>query len=131
MPRTARSRQALDTIRATMSNPPKRTFYPVTGRSDTGIVAPRLPIEVLQTKDEQFSLFVLSYLIIQDRRGSLSAAPIPIPPGTGVQAGTFFNIGGIHGKPYIRWPGDDIGYPTDYDGKDGKDRDPVPSRFGG
>lgn len=104
---------------------PGRSFYPVIGRSDTGIVAPRLPIEVLQTKDEQFALFVLSYLIIQDRRGSLAPTPLPIPPGTGVAGGTFFNIAGIHGKPYIRWPGDDKEYPSDYDNN--KD----PNRFGG
>ena len=104
-----------------------RTFYPVTGRSDTGIVAPRLPIQVLQTKPEQFSLFILSYLIIQDRKGSLAPTPVPIPPGTGVAAGALFNISAIHGKPYERWPGDDKDYPSDYHPNRTTDQ----NRFGG
>lgn len=107
------------------------SFYPISGRSDTGVVAPRLSIEELELKDEQFTLFILSFLIIQDRGGSLGSGPVPIPPGTGAAAATFYNIAAIHGKPYGRWPGDHKEYRTDFDGKDPKDTDPVPSRFGG
>lgn len=105
-------------------------FYPVTGRSDTGIVAPRLSIQELQADDEQFTLFILSYLNIQDR-GGFVPGPIPIPPGTGVDAAKFFNIAAIHGKPYTRWLGDHEAFKSDYDKDDKKDTDPVPSRFGG
>lgn len=105
--------------------------YYVTGRNDTGVVAPRLSIEELQLKDEQFTLFILSFLIIQDRKDSLMSGPLPIPPGTGVAAATFFNIAAIHGKPYGRWPGDHKEYRSDFDANDPKDTEPVPSRFGG
>lgn len=105
--------------------------YYISGRSDTGVVAPRLSIEELQLKDEQFTLFILSFLIIQDRKDSIAPGPLPIPPGTGVAAATFFNIAAIHGKPYTRWPGDLKEYRTDFDGTDPKDTEPVPSRFGG
>lgn len=125
-----------------------KPYYPVTGRSDTGVIAPRLSIEELQRDDKQFTLFILSYLIIQDRGGvvrevvpvppgtaagvgSEPGGPIPIPPGSGIDAAKFFNIAAIHGKPYQRWLGDHEVLRSDYDSNDKKDTDPVPSRFGG
>lgn len=120
-----------------------KPYYPITGRSDTGVNSPRLSIEELQLDDEQFTLFILSYLIIQDRGGVVRGVvpdlrvgpepggPIPIPPGSGIDAAKFFNIAAIHGKPYQRWLGDHEVLRSDYDKDDKKDTDPVPSRFGG
>lgn len=110
---------------------PHQPIYPVSGRCDTGVVAPRLSIEELQLKDEQFTLFILSFLVLQDRKGYVLPGPIPIPPGTGVDAAKFFNIAAIHGKPYGIWAGDHETFTSDFDSKDPKDTNPVPSRFGG
>ena len=106
------------------------TFYPVTGRSDTGKVALRLSIEELQTKDEQFALFIVSLLMIQGRLDAISFLQlqnVPQPP----VAADFYNIAAIHGKPYSEWLGDNKAYETDYSANNKRDTLPVPSRFGG
>ena len=105
------------------------TFYPVTGRSDTGKIALRLPIEELQTKDEQFSLFVVSMLIIQGRLDAISF--LKLPENSQPVAANFYNIAAIHGKPYTEWLGDNKVKETDYSANNERDTLPIPSRFGG
>lgn len=115
-------------------------FYPIVGRKGTGL-HDRLPIETLQ-KDHpyQFTLFILSFLVLQDRGSILqknsdlnlsSSGPLPIPPGSGAAPSAFLNIAGIHGKPYQAWPGDCDSQAADFNASDPKDTNPVPSRFGG
>lgn len=116
-------------------------FYPVVGRVGTGNQL-RLPIvELQQSHPQQFTLLVLSLLVIQDRNADANNAKflskinvqgsLPIPPGRDVLPSTFLNIAAIHGKPYQIWPGDLDPKDSDYDSKDPKDTRPVPSRFGG
>ncbi|KDQ53372.1 hypothetical protein JAAARDRAFT_433926 [Jaapia argillacea MUCL 33604] len=122
--------------------------YLITGRKDTGGNFPRLPIETLQSsKPEQFTLFILAFLFIQDRQsafrevidfGSLAPVPgqipLPIDPGLGRLPATFLQIGGIHGLPYEEYPGDPkpkADQASDFNTNDKKDTHPVPSRFGG
>ena len=106
------------------------TFYPVTGCSDTGKVALRVPIEALQKQNEQFTLFIVSLLMIQGRLDAISFLQlqnVPQPP----VAANFYNIAAIHGKPYSEWLGDNNSYETDYSANNKRDTLPVPSRFGG
>ncbi|KDQ53371.1 hypothetical protein JAAARDRAFT_197528 [Jaapia argillacea MUCL 33604] len=123
--------------------------YLITGRKNTGGVFPRLPIETLQsTQPEQFTLFILAFLFIQDRQsafmevidfGSLAPGaswtnPTPDRPGIRRLPSTFLQIGGIHGLPYEEYPGDprpETDRASDFSTNDKKDTHPVPSRFGG
>ncbi|KAG8791689.1 hypothetical protein FRC12_008387 [Ceratobasidium sp. 428] len=68
--------------------------YLITGADTYGDVHPRLDICDLQADHpEQFTLFILSWKEIRK-------------PGYQPQAAQFAQIGGIHGMPYARWPGD-------------------------
>ncbi|KAF5381295.1 hypothetical protein D9615_008337 [Tricholomella constricta] len=104
--------------------------YLITGRSGTG-VQDRLAIDTLQTKDKQFSLFILAFLVVQERTDEVQKL-LPNFTYTPSSAATYREIAGIHGLPYSRYSGD----PKDtdnshYDGQDKKDTMPSPSRFGG
>ena len=105
-------------------------FYPVVGRSDTGKTAPRLPIETLQKNHDQYSLFVISMLMIQGRLDAISQLQLQDVPQPLVAA-NFFNIAAIHGKPYTEWLGDNKANATDYNATNERDTLPIPSRFGG
>ncbi|KZT27179.1 Di-copper centre-containing protein [Neolentinus lepideus HHB14362 ss-1] len=114
--------------------------YLIVGRKNTGGAWDRLPIESLQSKEpEQFTLFILGYLAIQDRHdsfGHLTAlgGALPIDPGKVIRPATFLQIGGIHGLPYEEYAGDQRPPKetvSDFNPKDKKDTNPVPSRFGG
>ena len=104
--------------------------YKITGRANT-VVNNRLSVYDLQNNQKQFSLFVLAYLVVQDRVGEVQkllsnftyASPLPA---------TFQEIAGIHGLPYSQYSGDPNNKdPSHYDGNDKKDTLPAPSRFGG
>jgi tyrosinase len=105
--------------------------YQVTGRVNTNVNA-RLSIIDLQTNHQkQFTLFVLAYLVVQDRISDVQkllsnfAYTSPLPA-------TFQEIAGIHGLPYTLYSGDPNDTdPSHYDGNDKKDTLPSPSRFGG
>lgn len=81
------------------------TIYPITGRKGTGN-HPRLSIEELQKNDKQFTLFILSYLALQDKdpeakpKGDVHI-DISLPPFPNIPlAAQFAEIGGIHGLPF-------------------------------
>jgi len=104
--------------------------YQITGRANTG-VKNRLSVYDLQNNQKQFSLFILAYLVVQDRVDDVQnllsnftyASPLPA---------TFQEIAGIHGLPYSQYSGDPNNTdPSHYDGNDKKDTLPAPSRFGG
>ncbi|KAG7086997.1 hypothetical protein E1B28_012975 [Marasmius oreades] len=119
---------------------------PIVGREGTG-THPRLSIDDLQVnKPFQFALFIMSYLIIQEREpeaqpGQGSASEFEAifkayyevlskPPESA--ALIFSTVAGIHGLPYQAWSGDpDHVKKADYDKTDPKDIGPMPSRFGG
>ncbi|EGN95737.1 hypothetical protein SERLA73DRAFT_59891 [Serpula lacrymans var. lacrymans S7.3] len=114
-----------------MSNP---DYYPVVGRKDTGANYDRLSIQELQSNHPyQFTLFILAFLVIQERpltdpQSPLSAVFLENP------AGSFGAIASIHGKPYQEWIGDkrkELEKIADFNSNDRKDTGPVPSRFGG
>ncbi|GJE90071.1 di-copper centre-containing protein [Phanerochaete sordida] len=99
-------------------------LYPVTGRKGTG-VHDRLEIEDLQTEQpKQFTLFILAFLALQGRGKAFEG--LNIPP-----AARFTEIAGIHGLPFTEWIGDRTKNDSDFNRKDPKDSQPVPSRFGG
>ena len=100
-------------------------YYPVIGRKGTGGVFVRLPIQMLE-KDPpyQFALFILAFTAVQQRPEAPEVVEEP--------AATFMEIASIHGKPYVEWAGDrNKDTSADYNVKDKKDINPVPSRFGG
>ncbi|KAF9465388.1 common central domain of tyrosinase-domain-containing protein [Collybia nuda] len=76
--------------------------YYVTGSSATGEVYPRLEIQDLVKKREQFSLFIQAWLNIRDP----NSKNVPV-------AAQHVQIGGIHGLPYENWPGDPAGKQVD------------------
>ncbi|THV00913.1 Di-copper centre-containing protein, partial [Dendrothele bispora CBS 962.96] len=113
-----------------------------------GATYPRLAIEDLQSAEQdQFLLFILSYLIIQERQlpQDLNAPPsdetkaiynaynqVSTTGLPGTAAMNFPELAGIHGLPYQAWKGDpqhDV--KADYNAQDPKDMGPKPSRFGG
>ncbi|KAK7464940.1 hypothetical protein VKT23_006148 [Stygiomarasmius scandens] len=112
-----------------------------------GATYPRLAIEDLQSqKPDQFFLFILSYLIIQERELPQSIATlsgeaevvynaynqISISGLPGSAAMKFADLAGIHGLPYEAWQGDpDHDGKADYNSQDLKDMGPKPARFGG
>ena len=104
---------------------PNTYYYPVTGRSSTGDVFDRIPIEDMQQNHpRQFTLFVLAYAEVQ--RVDFSSF--------GVEAEAYWQIASIHGKPYTEYAGDRKSPEEkegDFDHKDPKDTLPTPSRFGG
>jgi len=82
--------------------------YVCSGRKDTGLVFPRLEIRDLnENYPEQYSLFVLGLMGVQYPNAAIPLMPADfraaklLPPGA-----DYFSIGGIHGIPYERWPGD-------------------------
>ncbi|EEB91289.1 hypothetical protein MPER_10378 [Moniliophthora perniciosa FA553] len=108
-----------------MSNP----SYIITGRKDSGCYD-RLEIEELQKQPKQFTLFVLAFLALQGRPFEVPGVkPLPTPEiPSPVQ---FPELAGIPGLPFKEWIGDANKYASDFDLKDPKDTEPVPSRFGG
>ncbi|KAI6005994.1 common central domain of tyrosinase-domain-containing protein [Pisolithus albus] len=107
-------------------------YYPVVGRKSTGAVFDRIPITDMQKNDPyQFSLFILSYSAVQGVRDP--SIPFPIP-AIEVPAASYFQIAGIHGKPYREYVGDKKPpqeREADYSENSPKDTLPTPSRFGG
>ncbi|GJE90072.1 di-copper centre-containing protein [Phanerochaete sordida] len=100
--------------------------YLIVGRKGTG-VHDRLEIEDLQTtQPEQFTLFILAFLALQDRGIPVDSPGLAIPP-----AAHFTEIAGIHGLPFKEWIGDLAKDQSNFSAKDPKDTQPVPSRFGG
>ncbi|EJD54375.1 Di-copper centre-containing protein [Auricularia subglabra TFB-10046 SS5] len=80
--------------------------YVITGLEKQGTF-PRRELRDLHAHPEQWTLFVLAYAAMQDPK-----TPLPfVRPGFTVQAAvpepaSWLQIGGIHGLPYDRWPGD-------------------------
>ncbi|KAE9396998.1 Di-copper centre-containing protein [Gymnopus androsaceus JB14] len=104
-------------------------YYLVTGRKDSdGTIYDRLEIEELQKQPQQFSLFILAYLALQGRDNNPNVnTNIP-------QAAAFPELAGIHGLLFREWVGDrkkTEEEKPDFNPKDPKDTNPVPSRFGG
>ncbi|KIJ67237.1 hypothetical protein HYDPIDRAFT_25708 [Hydnomerulius pinastri MD-312] len=106
-------------------------FYPIVGRRNTGGVFDRISIEDMQKNEpQQLTLFVLGYAAIQGK----SIDPTVLFPGVEIPATSYFEIAGIHGKPYHEYPGDRKTAEeraSDYSATDRKDTLPIPSRFGG
>jgi tyrosinase len=104
--------------------------YEITGREGTN-VNDRLSIYDLQDNEKQFALFVLAYLVVQERIDEVQKL-LPNFTYTSPVPATFQEIAGIHGLPYTLYSGDPNDTdPSHYDGKDKKDTLPSPSRFGG
>jgi len=82
--------------------------YVVTGRADTKKVAPRREVrELNEYHPEQWSLFILGLTGVQYPTAPLPFMPSTFKPGSVFPPGAdYFSIGGIHGMPYERWPGD-------------------------
>ena len=107
-------------------------YYPIVGRKDTGGAFDRIPIEDMQKNNpRQFTLFVLSYAAVQGVRNTPVSAAFP---GIDLPATTYWEIAGIHGKPYKEYAGDrktPQEREADFSETDPKDTLPIPSRFGG
>ncbi|KIK65099.1 hypothetical protein GYMLUDRAFT_39487 [Collybiopsis luxurians FD-317 M1] len=118
---------------------------PITGCINSG-THPRLAIEDLKNQEpDQFILFILSYLLIQDRPQKIE----PVRSQSKIiqiafdavyssmqsdknKALSFLELGGIHGLPYKGWEGDPQSpRETDYNPKNLRDMRALPSRFGG
>ncbi|KDQ53370.1 hypothetical protein JAAARDRAFT_39428 [Jaapia argillacea MUCL 33604] len=121
--------------------------YLTTGRKTTGGVYPRLPIETLQSSQpEQFTLFILAFLAIQNRTdalkkvvdlGSLTpseATRLAINPGTSRLPNSYLEIAGIHGLPYEEYSGDPASgdeKSSGYSATQKEGSEPAPDRAGG
>lgn len=107
-------------------------YYPVVGRKNTGAVYDRLHItDMEKSYPYQFSLFILSYSAIQGVRDTSLGITLP---DIELPAASYFEIAGIHGKPYREYAGDrktPKERVADYDENNPKDTLPTPSRFGG
>ncbi|KAI6109864.1 common central domain of tyrosinase-domain-containing protein [Pisolithus sp. B1] len=107
-------------------------YYPVVGRKSTGTVSDRLHITDMEKSDPyQFSLFILSYSAVQGVRDTTLGFAIP---DVELPAASYFEIAGIHGKPYYEYAGDrkpPQERAADYSQDSPKDTLPTPSRFGG
>ncbi|EJD38197.1 Di-copper centre-containing protein [Auricularia subglabra TFB-10046 SS5] len=88
-----------------MSSNPIDPTYIVTGREGT---YPRLNLlDLHKNHPEQFSLFILALTAIQYPDQTVPTLPPSFKPESIVpEGGTWFNLGGIHGIPYSRYPGD-------------------------
>jgi tyrosinase len=82
--------------------------YVVNGRKDTGETHVRREIrDLYENFPEQFALFILGWTGVQYPNAALPLMPSTFKPGSLLPVGAdHFSIGGCHGLPYERWPGD-------------------------
>jgi len=78
--------------------------YPIAGVEDTG-VQPRLELRDLQKNSIQFSLFIQALSKILDMRNTQDSQS----PDYFNKPNSWWQIGAIHGLPYIPWSGDPDG----------------------
>ena len=88
------------------------SHYPIEGRKNETPFE-RYSIGKLQKKSQQFTLFVLSYLVLQGQTSVIEKIGLKIPrippsPDMTTSPVSFFNIATLNGKPYNQWPGDPV-----------------------